>query len=137
MRQPLHPLLVHFPLALWGMSFVFDLLSLRFGPAMVEAARYNLAGGLVAALVAGASGAVDFFTWLPAGSQMRRIGRYHAALNALGAGLFAASLVLHWRARGAQVTPRWPLLLSALAVVVVGVSGYLGGVMVYNRGLTR
>jgi uncharacterized membrane protein len=134
-RVPLHPLLVHFPLALWGMSFVFDVLSLRFGPTLVEAARYNLAAGVCAALIAAAAGAVDFFTRLPPSGVVRRIGRWHAALNTVGAALFTASLVLRWRVRGAPVTPPWPLSLSALAVVVVGISGYLGAVMVHNHGV--
>jgi uncharacterized membrane protein len=132
-RQPLHPLLVHFPLAMWGMSFVFDVLSLHFGPAMVEAARFNLAAGLVMAAVAAAAGARDFFH-LPRGTMVRRIGRWHALLNVVAAALFSVSLGLRFRARGAPVTPAWPFILSALGVVVIGFSGYLGGVMVYNHG---
>jgi uncharacterized membrane protein len=132
-RQPLHPLLVHFPLAMWGMSFVFDVLSLRFGPAMVVAARFNLAAGLVMAAVAAATGAHDFLR-LPRGTLVRRIGRWHALLNLAAAALFSVSLGLRFRARTALTTPPWPFVLSALGVVVIGFSGYLGGVMVYNHG---
>jgi uncharacterized membrane protein len=131
--RPIHPLLVQFPLAMWGMSFVFDVLSLRFGSMMVEAARFNLAAGLVMAAVAAAAGGRDFFL-LPRGSVVRRIGRWHAALNGCGATLFAVSLYLRSHPRGATVTPRWPFVLSALGVVVMGISGYLGGVMVVNHG---
>jgi uncharacterized membrane protein len=132
-RQPLHPLLVHFPLAMWGMSFVFDVLSLRLGPAMVVAARFNLAAGLVMAAVAAAAGVSDFLR-LPRGTMVRRIGRWHATLNGLATALFSVSLGLRFRARAALVTPHWPFVLSALGVVVIGFSGYLGGVMVYNHG---
>lgn len=133
--HPLHPLLVHFPIALWGMSFVFDLLSLKLGPAMVEAARYNVLGGIIAAVVAGLTGVLDYFTHLRPGSPARRIGRYHAALNGLALGLFSASLILRWQLKGAPVTPRLPIVLSAVGVAVLGISGYLGGVMVYNHGV--
>jgi uncharacterized membrane protein len=136
-RPPLHPLLVHFPLALWAMSFVFDVLSLRIGAVMAEAARFNLAAGIVAALVAAVAGVRDFRRYLPPGSAVRRIGRWHAALNTLALALFGASLGLRWSARGAPATPRWPFFLSALGVVVIGVSGYLGGVMVFNHGAAR
>src|SRR5438046_10492175 len=94
----LHPLLVHFPLALWGMSFVFDVLSLRFGPAMTQAARFNLAGGLIAAAVAAAAGVHDFRRRLEPRSPARRLGRWHAALNCAAASLFPASLPARARA---------------------------------------
>ncbi|HZS39078.1 MAG TPA: DUF2231 domain-containing protein [Polyangia bacterium] len=134
-RSALHPLLVQFPLALWGMSFVFDVLSLRYGPAMAEAARFNLAGGLVAALFAAATGARDFLRRLEPRSPARRLGRYHAALNALAAALFAASLIARHRLPPSPSTRELPLVLSALGVVVLGASAYLGGVLMFN--LTR
>jgi uncharacterized membrane protein len=131
--RPLHPLLVHFPLALLGMSFVFDVLSLALGAPMVEAARYNVLAGLVAAIPAAATGARDFVRLLPRRSAIRRIGRFHIALNLCALGLFAIGLAERWQERGAQVTPRWPFVLSALGVALLGISGYLGGVMVFNQ----
>jgi uncharacterized membrane protein len=133
----LHPWLVHFPLAMWGTSFVFDILSLRFGPTLVEAARFNVAAGLFLAALAMLTGLHDF-RQLPRASTVRRIGRWHAALNLVATALFTVSFILRCRARGALVTPSWPLFLSALGVVLLGISGYLGGVMVFTYGaLTR
>ena len=130
--RPLHPLVVHFPLALFGMSFLFDVLSLELGAAMVEAARFNVLGGLIAAVVTGAFGARDFQRFLPAHSAARRIARYHAAVA-----LFAVGLVLRFQSRGASSTPPWPFVLSAVGVALLGVAGYLGGVMVHNYPSTR
>jgi uncharacterized membrane protein len=135
MRTPLHPLLVHFPIAFLAMSFVFDVLSLRLGAAMVEAARYNIIAGLGAAVVAGAAGIYDYFARLPAHSPARRVGRWHAVLNGIACLAFGASLFLRWHALGASVTPRGPFVLSALGVVLLGVAGYLGGVVVVNYGV--
>jgi uncharacterized membrane protein len=131
----LHPLLAQFPLALFGMSFVFDLLSLRLGALYVEAARFDIAGGLVAAAVVAATGARDYRR-LPAGPAPR-IARAHATLNAVAVALFAVGLLVRWRARGAVATPPVPLVLSALGVVLFGFAAYLGGVLVVNlRRLT-
>jgi len=134
-RRPWHPLVVYFPLALLGMSFVFDVLSLRLGPAMVEAARYNVTAGLVAAAICALAGIRDYFVILPRKSAMRGLARYHGALNLLATALFAVGLMHRWRLRGALVTPPWPFVLSALGVVVLGVAGYLGGVIVLNAGI--
>src|SRR5438067_485478 len=136
-HRPLHPLVVHFPLALFGMSFLFDVLSLELGAPMVEAARYNVLGGLIAAAIAGALGARDFSRFLPPSSPVRRIGRYHALLNLLAVGLFAIGLVVRFQVRGATATPPWPFVLSAVGVALLGISGYLGGVMVHNYPPTR
>src|SRR4051812_41434392 len=129
-RRAIHPLLVPFPLAFFGMSFVFDLLALRFGAPMVEAARYNVVGGLIASGLTGAAGIHDYLAHLQ--SRGRRLARWHALLNLVAIGLFAAGLSGRWAARGAQTTPLQPFVLSALGVLFLGVSGYLGGVIVFN-----
>src|SRR5436305_109498 len=50
--------------------------------------------------------------------------------------LFVASLALRWSARGAAATPRAPFVLSALGVAVLGVAGYLGGLVDYEYAAT-
>jgi len=133
-RSP-HPLIVQFPLALLGVSFVFDVLSLRFGATWARAARFDLALGLAATLPAAVTGARDYARRLAPRSPARRLGRWHAASNALGVALFACS----WLARrhappnsATGATPRLPFVLSALGVAVEGVAGYLGGVLMWN-----
>src|SRR5262245_27790055 len=100
-RPPLHVLIVHFPFVLWGMSFVFDVASMWRGPAMVEAALFNLVAGLAASVAAAVTGIWDYFTRLPRGSTARRIARWHALANATTTALFAVSLALRWPMRGA------------------------------------
>ena len=133
-RRALHPLVVHFPLLLLGMSFVFDVLSLRFGAAMVEAALYNVLGGLASAVVAALAGLRDVQRVLPKQSPARRVVGWHAAINLSACALFAASLPARWHARGAAVTPTPSFVLSAFAVALLGLGAYLGGVMVLNYG---
>jgi uncharacterized membrane protein len=136
-RRPLHPFLVPFPLVFFGMSFVFDLLSLRFGASMVEAALYNVVGGLVAAGLSAVAGLWDYRTQLERRSNGRRLARWHALINVVAVLLFAAGLGDRWAARGAEVTPRVPFILSALGVVLLGVSSYVGGVILHNFSILR
>jgi uncharacterized membrane protein len=99
---------------------------------MVEAARYNVVSGLIAAALTAIAGVHDYLAHLPPGSSGRRLGRWHALLNVIATGLFAAGLGDRWAARGASATPMEPFVLSALGVVLLGVSAYLGGVIVMN-----
>jgi uncharacterized membrane protein len=135
-RPSLLGLLVHVPLVLLAMSFVFDVLSIFGGGAFVEAALFNVVAGLVAMLAAAVTDARDYFARLPPASSARRLARWHALVNAAAMALFAVSLALRWSARGAAATPRGPFVLSALGVAVLGVASYLGGLVDYEAAAT-
>jgi uncharacterized membrane protein len=135
-RPSLHTLLAHVPLVLWAMSFVFDVLSIFGGAAFVEAALFNVAAGLVAMVAAGLSDAWDYRTRLLPSSSARRIARWRALANLVASALFVASLALRWSARGAIATPRWPFVLSACGVAVLGVASYLDGLVDYQYAAT-
>ena len=137
-RRPLHPTLVHFPFLLWGMSFVFDVVSLWRGPTMVEAALFNLIAGLAAAVAAAVTGLWDYLNQLQPRSPARRTARWHALTNGCATVLFVASLLTRWSTRGATTaTPEVPFVLSGLGLALLGVGMYLGGVVAYQRNLTK
>ncbi len=135
-RPSLHTLLVHVPLVVFGMSFVFDCVSFFGGAPLVEAALFNVAAGLLTMLVAGGASARDYFVRLPPASSARRIARWQALANVAATALFVASLWLRWPARGLPATPRAPFVLSALGVAVLGVASYLGGLVDYAWAAT-
>lgn len=125
-------MVVHFPFVLWGMSFVFDVASLWRGPAMVEAALFNLVAGLVAAIAVAATGVHDYRRRLTPGSLGRRVARWHASVNAAAAALFIASLATRWHTRGAPSTPELPFVLSGFGLALMGVAMYLGGIVAFE-----
>ena len=135
-RPSLHTLLVHCPLVLWGMSFVFDVVSVFGGAAFVEAALFNIVAGLVTMLAATVTDVWDYYTRLEPHSTARRLARWHALGNLVATALFVGSLALRWSARGAAATPRWPFVLSACGVAVLGVAGYLDGLIDYQYAAT-
>src|SRR5574337_1331867 len=56
-----HPLVVHFPVALWLTSFLFDVLGLRRKqPFFAAVSRYLIGLGLLGAAVSMAAGFVDY-----------------------------------------------------------------------------
>ena len=135
--HPLHPILVHFPSALFPTSLLFDLLSLAAGsPTFVQVAFYTMAVGEVAALLAAATGAFDYFTKLVPGTAAFHVATLHALLNIGILLLYGFNLGLRLGpALTVSRTPVSPLLLSLAGVALLTASNYLGGRLVYQYGV--
>ncbi len=137
LKHPLHPALVHVPTALWPAALVFDVLS-RFGNGnnlFVQIAFYAILFGLLVALLAIPTGYADW-TDIRREKPAWKLGLYHMGLNLTIWVLEAANLGL--RRQGfqteAMATPA-QVGLSALAALLLIVSGYLGGRMIYAYGI--
>jgi len=136
--HPLHPILVHIPMAMWPGALIFDLLSQRQigGNAMVRLSFYAIAFGLVAALAAVPTGLVDW-SGIKKEKPAWKLGLYHMLLNSVVAILFVVNLYLRWPTfREATEVDRIPLLLSAMGTLILIGSAYLGGRMVYEYGIS-
>ncbi|HJR80372.1 MAG TPA: DUF2231 domain-containing protein [Anaerolineales bacterium] len=136
LKHPLHPALVHVPTALWPSAFAFDLFSqFRAENAFVQLAFYAILLGLIFALMAIPTGYADWTDIKPE-KPAWKLGLYHMILNAIVSILWGISLAL--RVRGLQTASSVSLGLlglSALATVLLLVSGYLGGRMIYAYGI--
>jgi uncharacterized membrane protein len=138
LKHPLHPILVHVPMAMWPSALIFDVLSQWNigGNAMVRLSFYAIVFGLVASLLAVATGLVDW-AGIKKEKPAWKIGLYHMALNLLAAALFAVNLGLRVRDfRDAPVASRAPLILSILGTALIIGSAYLGGRMTYEYGIS-
>ena len=136
--HPLHPALVHIPTALWPAALLFDLLSWTDlgGPTPVQISYYAIFTGLIVALVAAVTGLADWADIKPE-RPAKKIGLTHMVLNLTVAGLFALNLWL--RAQLPTTTDAVPLHLvglTLLANLILMVSGYLGGRMVFDHGIS-
>jgi uncharacterized membrane protein len=118
-------MLVPIPIGLWIFSLVCDLVH-RFGgqsPNWEVVAWYTMIGGIIGALAAALPGLVDLVSLPP---HVKRFGIPHMALNLTIVALYAVNA---WMRRdGVTDAAIW---LSVLAVILLGVSGWLGGHMVY------
>ena len=63
---------------------------------------------------------------------MKRIGTYHLLVNLSAVALFAVNL---WLRLSLPESSRVPLLLSIVGVLGIGIGGWLGGKMVYVKGM--
>jgi uncharacterized membrane protein len=125
--HPIHPMLIVFPVGLWVFSFVCDLIY-YFGADNTlwnDVAYRAMAGGIIGALLAAIPGFIDY---LSLSGRTRSIAAVHMGLNLLLVVLFAVNLYV--RSQGIAVESA-PIFLSFVGIVILGISGWLGGSLVY------
>ena len=129
MHQPLHAALTDIPIGAWTATVACDAIASLTGSAVMDsAADATVIIGLVGATGAAITGMND---WSGVDKPVaRRIGAVHALLNIAATGLFVGSLCA--RRKDARAAGR---ALSVLGYLLVGVSGHLGGNMVYEHGV--
>ncbi len=130
--HPIHPTLVHFPMGLLSASFFFDLMGLwRGGQLWGEIAFYNLALGLAGAWLAAIPGFVDYVSLNDEKALLA--AHWHFGVNLALLAVYSLDFWLRIQPHqnGANAFPLAPFLLSALGVLLLGLSGRLGGELVY------
>ncbi len=130
--HPIHPILVAFPIGLFITSFVFDLIAAIGGhPTVASAGWYCVIAGLIAGACAAVAGAIDLFGVVPPRSSGRKRGYKHAVLNVIVMLLFIA--VASYRGGPFAMPDNTSLTISAVGVLVLLISGWLGGTLVYRN----
>jgi uncharacterized membrane protein len=135
--HPIHPMLIPFPLALWFFSLVADVIYLwRGNPAWRDwIAFYALLGGIIGAALAAVFGIID---WLSIKDrEVKKTADWHARLNVIALLVFAASFYLRTTGGASIVGGSYtvPVMLSVVGVILITVSGWLGGELVFRHGV--
>jgi uncharacterized membrane protein len=130
--HPFHPIIIPLPIGLWVFSIVSDFIfKLGWGSLVWnDVAFYTLAGGIIGALIAAVPGFIDLIGLQNPKTQS--IAIWHMVINLLAVALYCVNfwLRLH-RAPGDNL----PIVLSAIGIVLIIISGWLGGELVYVRGV--
>ncbi len=135
--HPFHPILVTVPIGAWVASFVFDLASrLSNEPTVFAKGAFWLIGvGLAGAAAAALLGFLDLFA-IPTGTRAFRTGLLHMSLNLIVVALYIGAFLLR---RGRLEQPGGVqtglIVLSAVALGLLTVSGWLGGQLAYRYGV--
>ncbi|MDQ7840674.1 MAG: DUF2231 domain-containing protein [bacterium] len=128
MKYLLHPLAVHFPVALWLTSALLDLLYVRTRDLFhFRAARGLIGLGLLGALVSVATGFADALPLVAEGVGQVFVDRHrvHQVFAYLATLLYTVSFLIRWRrpsVGGAVVAA-----LMVAGAVLIAVTGWLGG----------
>jgi uncharacterized membrane protein len=136
--HPFHPILVTVPIGAWVCSLIFDIatkVNSDGAPALVDASYWLIGIGILGAVLAAVFGLLDLIG-IPRHTRAMTIGLTHMAINLTVVAIFAIGFA--WRhsdyyevreVRGAQ------LILSAIGLALLGVSGWLGGQLAYRFGV--
>lgn len=136
MRHPLHPALVHFPIACWSLATAADLASPFLGEAAWRPAGLLMLAGLGFALPAMLAGFLELLK-LDEGTPALAVANRHMLLVMAAVACYAASLLL--RAEGTRLHAPGAVAI-ALGVAGFGclaAAGWLGGRLVYEYGVGR
>jgi len=126
--HPLHPALSDLPIGLWTSAMLLDALD-NSPPSRrgLDAAGMLSAAGILAAGATALTGVTD---WTVSDDQDRRVGLLHGLLNTVALGLQCAALGT--RMAGHRSTAR---ALGAASLTVTGGAAYLGGHLVFTKGV--
>jgi uncharacterized membrane protein len=134
MRHPLHPALVHFPIACWSLATAGDLASLVWGEPAWRLAGVLLVAGIGFSIPAMLAGFFELARVAEENPAIQDVNR-HMIVVMCALAFYTASLFL--RLQGTHLVEP-SLLAIALSVLGFGwlcVAGWLGGKLVYGHRL--
>jgi len=124
-----HVVLIHFPIALFLAAVLFDYLAQwKKNPSLAAAAYFNLLLAAISTLPVIASGLVAW-QWALEGQKIKGILLMHLISGCISSALIC---LVFWIHRWAQevpgkTLPTYRLPIEGLAVLLVGLTGHLGG----------
>ena len=132
-----HVVLIHFPIALFIAAVAFDYLAQwTKNRTLAAAAYFNLLLAAISTVPVVASGLVAW-QWALEGQKLKGILLMHLIMGCISSVLIWLVFWIHWRVLlPEKPLPQYRLPIEALAVLIVGVTGHLGGFLSGVNGIT-
>lgn len=124
-----HVVLIHFPIALFTLAVALDFLAPWTKNRTLAAAAYlNLLVAAVFTVPVVATG-LAAWQWALEGQKLKGILLMHLVLGCLSSVLIWLVFWIHWHARrlSEESLPTYRLPIEAVSLLLVGLTGYLGG----------
>jgi uncharacterized membrane protein len=135
--HPFHPILVTVPIGAWVSSLVFDIGSRIVDKPgfLAQGSEWLVAVGVLGALAAAMIGFLDLFA-IPPGTAAYRTALRHMALNLIVTAAYVVGFVWRHSSHGdTDPVGVGQIVLSAVSLAVLAVSGVLGGKLAYHYGV--
>jgi uncharacterized membrane protein len=127
--HPLHPALVTFPIGCFAAAVACDVLSIWAGPVFWAAmSTWLLLFGVIGSLIAAFFGFVDYLS-APMTVRAKNVAAWHMFLNVAMIVIFGLACALRFQDHTAAIGYG----LTGLGIVVLGISGYLGGEVAHRH----
>jgi uncharacterized membrane protein len=124
-----HVVLIHFPIALFTVAVGFDFVGhWAKNRTLAAAAYFNLLVAAAFTVPAVATG-LAAWQWALEGQRLKGILLMHLILGCVSSVLIWVVFWMHWRVKRdpARLLPSYRLPIEGLAVILVGLTGHLGG----------
>jgi len=133
--RPLHPMLVHFPLALYPASLLFDGLShvAADGNPWVRGAFTLIVAGLAVSALAAVTGFADYLL-VESGTRIWKLATTHLTVMLVASVAFLGGALLRARDLNVTATPAGLVALSLAGAGLLAFGALLGGDLVYRHG---
>jgi uncharacterized membrane protein len=133
--EPIHPMIVHYPIALWTTSVVTDVIFYFYrNTSLILISKFLLAAGIAGAIMAAMPGLIDWLTITEPAAK--KTGTLHMILNFSALLLFGVSLYLRMRHYGAAAVGyhlQVPFVISVAGLIDMTIAASLGGKLVYKH----
>lgn len=125
-----HPVIVHFPIALFIASVVFDVVAIcRKQRGLASVAYFNLLGAAITVPLAIATG-LGAWRWQLEGATLKGNLQLHLIFALTSAAVIIGLCWLRSRLRARKQSPRVSyFLIVAFGVLMVTLTGHLGGIL--------
>lgn len=134
--HPLHPAVVHFPVASWTAVVVTDALSVGLhDPALWRISLWLLVVGVVTALAAMTAGFMDLIA-LPSGQPVQKRALQHMYVMSCAWTVSVVNLLVRFLGPGPGSAVAWiGLALSVLGFLTLAAGTHVGAQLVYDFGV--
>ncbi len=131
--HPIHPMLVHFPTALFTAALVFDVVAMTVPEVQLDGASFWCTGlGLAVGIAAGAFGALDLAK-LESGNAAFSTALWHGMIQAtvlMGMGVIFGLRLMRYPEVAAS---SGEIITNGVLVLLMLAGNYLGGELVYRH----
>jgi uncharacterized membrane protein len=132
--HPIHVMTIHFPIALFPASFIFDLIAyLKNDPSLALSGFYCMAGGLAGAYLASVFGTIDLMN-LPDNKVVRNKAIIHASVNFTGILVYTGLIAFRFKNYpDIQVEPLWGIITNGILILFILFAAHLGGDLILKH----
>lgn len=132
-KHPLHPAIVHFPIACWVLAVASDISSHYIGETALLFSSVLLAIGCITALIAMMAGMLDIEK-VNDGEPLKDLYR-HMAFMSIAFSFFTLRLLLGQENYQPQPLSTMLYLFDILGILSLAIGGWIGAKLVYYHGV--